>query len=162
RDHRRLQRQPDRAGSGGTRHDPRARPGCVAGTGSCRQPGPRLNRPVLIAAGMGAAGAWGGRVLAPVARRRPPGAAAACSGRSACDHCGTTLRAPDLVPIVSRFLLRGRCRHCGGPIPLMESWVELAAALVAVAVVLLAGPSSWPWLLLAGWLLVLLAAIDHL
>ncbi|WP_222182427.1 prepilin peptidase [Geminicoccus harenae] len=111
---------------------------------------------------MGAAGACVGSFLATVARRWPQGAAAACAGRSACDHCGTTLQALDLVPIVSRLLLRGRCRHCGGPIPLVETWVELAAALVGVTVVLLAGPSSWPWLLVAGWLLVLLAAIDHL
>ncbi|HWL70817.1 MAG TPA: prepilin peptidase [Geminicoccus sp.] len=111
---------------------------------------------------MGAAGACVGSFLATVARRWPQGAAAACSGRSACDHCGTTLRTPDLIPIVSRLLLRGRCRYCGGPVPLLETWVELAAAAVAVIVVLLAQPASWPWLLLAGWLLVLLAAIDQL
>lgn len=42
-----------------------------------------------------------------------------------------------------------------------ETWIELAAASVGILAVL-AAPGSWPWLWAGGWLLVLLAAIDHL
>lgn len=38
-------------------------------------------------------------------------------GRSICPRCGRTLDAPDLVPVFSWLFLRGRCRHCGAPIP---------------------------------------------
>jgi leader peptidase (prepilin peptidase)/N-methyltransferase len=82
-------------------------------------------------------------------------------GRSACDHCGSTLGPLELIPVLGRVLLRGHCRHCGVRIPLDETWIEIAAAAVGLLAVLLA-PSSWPWMLACGWLLVLLAAVDHL
>ena len=59
------------------------------------------------------------------------------------------------------MIQRGRCRHCGAPIPLAETWIELATAIVTIAAVL-ALPSAWPWLVACGWLLILLAAIDQL
>ena len=33
--------------------------------------------------------------------------------RSRCPHCGETLAARDLIPVVSFLLLRGKCRRCG-------------------------------------------------
>jgi leader peptidase (prepilin peptidase)/N-methyltransferase len=72
-----------------------------------------------------------------------------------------TLGPLELIPILGRVLLRGHCMHCGARIPVAETWIEAAAALIGVLAVLLA-PESWPWLLACGWLLVLLAAIDHL
>lgn len=44
-------------------------------------------------------------------------------GRSICTHCGHGLAARDLVPVLSYFWLRGKCRYCGKPIedtPLAE------------------------------------------
>ena len=38
------------------------------------------------------------------------------SGRSACPSCGVTLQPADLVPLLSFFATRGRCRSCGSPI----------------------------------------------
>lgn len=32
---------------------------------------------------------------------------------SRCDACHTRLRLPDLIPLLSWLVLRGRCRHCG-------------------------------------------------
>ncbi len=50
-------------------------------------------------------------------------------GRSHCPHCGKTLRALELVPIVSFLFLRGRCRECRSRIsiqyPLVEAWTGL-------------------------------------
>lgn len=56
-------------------------------------------------------------------------------GRSHCMRCGHTLSALDLVPVVSYALLRGRCRYCGTKISAQYPLVELAAALLAAAVV---------------------------
>ena len=48
-------------------------------------------------------------------------------GRSICPRCGRTLDAPDLVPVFSWLFLRGRCRHCGAPIPARYLLVEVLA-----------------------------------
>ncbi len=47
---------------------------------------------------------------------------------SHCDGCGTRLRCPDLVPIVSYLALRGRCRSCRAAIPLRSLFVEAVSA----------------------------------
>lgn len=46
--------------------------------------------------------------------------------RSQCPHCGATLRARDLVPVVSFLMLRGRCAHCQHPVSWRYPLVELA------------------------------------
>lgn len=50
--------------------------------------------------------------------------------RSQCDSCSAILQPLDLVPVASYFWLRGRCRHCGVPIPPRLVVVELIAALI--------------------------------
>jgi leader peptidase (prepilin peptidase)/N-methyltransferase len=45
---------------------------------------------------------------------------------SACGECGHRLTAPDLVPIVSWLVLRGRCRHCGAKIGTEPLVIETA------------------------------------
>jgi leader peptidase (prepilin peptidase)/N-methyltransferase len=47
---------------------------------------------------------------------------------SACPHCGTVIGARDNVPVISWVLLRGKCRHCQGPISIQYPVVELATA----------------------------------
>lgn len=54
--------------------------------------------------------------------------------RSACPHCGNTVRAWHNIPVLSFLWLRGRCADCGGRISWQYPAVELAAALLAVAV----------------------------
>ncbi len=54
------------------------------------------------------------------------------SERSVCTHCGHTLSAIDLIPVVSFVLLGGRCRYCRRKIedtPLTELGVGVAFAL---------------------------------
>lgn len=46
--------------------------------------------------------------------------------RSQCPHCGTTLRARDLVPLLSFLVLRGRCAHCQHSVSWRYPLVELA------------------------------------
>ena len=55
-------------------------------------------------------------------------------GRSICPRCGRTLDAPDLVPVFSWLFLRGRCRHCGAPIPARYLLVEVLGGALALAV----------------------------
>ncbi|MGQ9513347.1 prepilin peptidase [Thermodesulfitimonas sp.] len=47
---------------------------------------------------------------------------------SRCPACGERLQWCDLIPVVSYFILRGRCRHCGGRISPRYPAVELLTA----------------------------------
>lgn len=58
------------------------------------------------------------------------------AGRSYCPACGHTLKALDLVPVISFIFLRGKCRYCGNKISFRYPLVELlggAMALCSVA-----------------------------
>ncbi len=56
-------------------------------------------------------------------------------GRSRCDACGKTLAAHELVPVISFFWQKARCRSCGVALswqyPLVEAATAFAFALVA-------------------------------
>ncbi len=80
--------------------------------------------------------------------------------RSACDRCGHTLAARDMVPFVSYLWCRGRCRYCGAAIGTFPFAVELAALTVVLwAVVSVADAELW-WACLLGWTLLTLGWID--
>lgn len=85
-------------------------------------------------------------------------------GHSACPHCGTRLRVSDLVPLLSWFAARGRCRHCGHRLGAFYPLVELAAVAVALSAALVLDDAA-AWLigatLVLGWALLALAWIDH-
>lgn len=53
--------------------------------------------------------------------------------RSHCPRCHKKIAGYDNIPIVSYFLLKGRCRHCKQPISLRYLIVELITALTFVA-----------------------------
>ncbi len=61
------------------------------------------------------------------------------SGRSRCPNCDATLTVRDLVPIVSWFALRGKCRHCQARISARYVIVEITMAAVFVALALTYG-----------------------
>ena len=85
----------------------------------------------LWPAALGLLGLVFGSFIATVAIRWPEGRSA-LSGRSACDGCGATLRAAELVPLVSWLALRGRCRRCGSRIGLLHPLIELLGASIGV------------------------------
>lgn len=58
---------------------------------------------------------------------------------SACVHCGHTLGALDLVPVVSFVLLLGRCRYCQKAIPWHYPVVETATGILLALPALLFG-----------------------
>ena len=66
-------------------------------------------------------------------------------GRSHCPRCRHTLAPRDLMPLVSFFVNRGRCRHCQGAIGWFYPGVELAtAALFVIALVVRSGGDLTP------------------
>jgi leader peptidase (prepilin peptidase)/N-methyltransferase len=104
-------------------------------------------------------GAVIGSFLAAVLIRWPEGRSVA-RGRSQCDSCRRTLRARDLVPILSWFLARGRCRYCGEPIDRRHLAVEAGAALIGLTAILAHPLPAAAFTAILGWWLFLLAALD--
>lgn len=51
---------------------------------------------------------------------------------SHCPRCGYNLKPPDLIPLLSYLLLRGRCRKCGTKISVMYPLVELLTGLMFI------------------------------
>lgn len=87
------------------------------------------------------------------------------SGRSCCTTCGERLHAPDLVPVLSWLVLRGRCRHCGSRISARYPVTEAATAL-AFAAPVLANGGLWAdllpvWLLAVALMILTLVDISH-
>jgi leader peptidase (prepilin peptidase)/N-methyltransferase len=54
---------------------------------------------------------------------------------SACTECAIPIKAYDNIPIISWFLLRGRCRNCKSPISLRYPIVELGTGIFFAIVV---------------------------
>ena len=104
-------------------------------------------------------GAIIGSFLGAIVMRWPRGESV-LRGRSKCDGCGRTLRAVELIPLVSAPLSRGRCRQCGASIDPAHGVMELGAALIGgLALWLLPFPAAILFAV-AGWLLLTLAMLD--
>lgn len=109
--------------------------------------------------GLGVLGAIAGSFIAALVIRWPQGRSV-LRGRSACDACGRTLGAAELVPLLSGMWLRGKCRTCGAAIDPRHRQVELTAAVLGiVAGLAVPGPAGAAGALF-GWLLLALAALD--
>ncbi len=54
------------------------------------------------------------------------------SGRSFCDHTKEKLTWKDLIPLLSYFFYKGRCRHCKKKLPAIYPIVEFTTGLVFV------------------------------
>lgn len=81
--------------------------------------------------------------------------------RSHCVACGKTIAWYDLVPIVSWFMRRGRCRWCGAKFSFRYPLVEL---LTAIAFAVTFAMDGWSWSLLEHllfvWPLIVCVFID--
>ena len=108
---------------------------------------------------LGVLGAILGSFIAALVTRWPDGRSV-MQGRSACDSCGRTLRAVELVPLLSAVVLRGRCRGCGVAIGPVHWRIELAGLVIGVAAGIVApGPVGIAGAVF-GWLLLALASLD--
>ena len=87
---------------------------------------PTLGSPGLrLAATLGAAGLgaiWGSFLNVCIARI--PRGMSVVRPASHCFACGARVSARDNIPILSYFLLRGRCRHCGAKFSARYALVE--------------------------------------
>ena len=70
---------------------------------------------------------------------------------SHCPQCETPIRSLDNVPLVSWMVLRGKCRHCGNPIPVRYPLVEAGCGVLFAVI---AARFGWSWELPAYLLLV--------
>jgi prepilin signal peptidase PulO-like enzyme (type II secretory pathway) len=61
-------------------------------------------------------------------------ARASTGGRSHCPHCRRTLRAYELIPLLSFLFLRGRCRTCGKKLTLQYPVVEALCGVIFLLV----------------------------
>lgn len=80
---------------------------------------------------------------------------------SRCRACGASIRWYDNIPIVSWFLLRGRCRQCQAAFSVRYPLVEFLTAILFAAAF---GVDGWSWSLLEHliflWALVVCTFID--
>jgi len=60
---------------------------------------------------------------------------------SHCPHCKNAIKFYDNIPVVSYFLLRGKCRYCKGSISLQYPLVEGITALSSLFLIIKFGPS---------------------
>jgi len=60
---------------------------------------------------------------------------------SHCPHCKNAIKFYDNIPVVSYFLLRGRCRYCKGSISLQYPLVEGITAVSSLFLIIKFGPS---------------------
>ncbi len=111
----------------------------------------------LWPAALGVLGALFGSFIATYAIRWPK---SALGGRSACDGCGRTLGAAELIPLVSWAWRRGRCATCGGRIALSHPVIEAIGLAVGVAAGLVAPGWAGVTGAVFGWLLLALGAVD--
>ena len=88
---------------------------------------------IAVLVWIGAFGAATGSFLNVVIYRVPAGQSIVAPG-SRCPACGHPIRARDNVPILSWLLLAGKCRDCGAKISPRYPLVELAVAVLFVAV----------------------------
>jgi leader peptidase (prepilin peptidase)/N-methyltransferase len=78
-------------------------------------------------------------------------------GRSHCMSCDITLGTRDLVPVISYFFLRGRCRNCDAPISIQYPLVELTMGTLALLLLTLnlSLPAFFTLFVIAAYLLLI-------
>lgn len=89
---------------------------------------------LIVAFALGVAGLSLGSFLNVVAYRLPRGQTPASPRRSHCPACDAEIRARDNIPVLSWFLLRGRCRDCDEPISWRYPAFEALTAVLFAAV----------------------------
>jgi len=80
---------------------------------------------------------------------------------SNCPSCGHRIRSWEMIPIISWFLIGGKCNKCKTPISKRYPMVEFMTGLITVFMVYRTGVNELTfWLLLFTWILIMLSVID--
>jgi leader peptidase (prepilin peptidase)/N-methyltransferase len=90
-----------------------------------------VSSPIMTAVAAAFGAIWGSFFNVCIAR--VPAGLSIVRPSSRCASCGTPIRPLDNVPLLSYFLLRGRCRACKQPFSARYPLVEALAALIAAA-----------------------------
>ncbi len=81
-------------------------------------------------------------------------------GRSYCPQCRQSIAWYDNIPVLSFFILRGKCRHCQKKISWQYPLVEIITAILFLFAFLNDLPlPQFSWLLLRDWLLIITLVI---
>lgn len=106
-------------------------------------------------------GASIGSFLNVVAYRMPLGRSVVSPG-SACPHCQQPIAWYDNLPVISWFILRGKCRNCSAPFSLRYAGVEAFFGVYTLAVIVRWDLSVHALTCVAvGAVLLAIALIDH-
>lgn len=82
-------------------------------------------------------------------------------GRSFCPNCHTQIKNQHLIPLLSYWLLRGKCHHCGASIALRYPVIEAIGGGLAVLAVCVYGFTPLALcVFILGTLLLVVAVID--
>lgn len=79
-------------------------------------------------------------------------------GRSKCTSCGHKLGIMDLIPIVSMFMLKGKCRYCDAKVSIRYICIELLTGVVFALNALIIG-NAYQMLMVIHMMAVLLILI---
>jgi len=99
-----------------------------------------------------------------VVAHRVPGGRSVVRPPSACPNCQTPILPRDNIPVLSWFLLRGKCRACSAPISVRYPLVEaLSAVLFAVTPAVVGVTWALPayWWFVGVSLVLILTDLDH-
>ena len=82
-------------------------------------------------------------------------------GRSMCTSCGTQIQNYDLIPIISFFILKGKCRACKIKFSIRYMLIELFTGIVFVCIAVLNGPNYLSMLMaILSAILITISMID--
>ena len=79
---------------------------------------------------------------------------------SACPICKAYIKALDLIPVLSFFILKGRCRNCAAVIPKRYLFTEIICAVLFILIVWIAPDLSAIPLLFFVFILLTVSLID--
>lgn len=97
------------------------------------------------------AGLAAGSAITALADRLLTDAPTWVTGRSRCPLCKKELRALDLIPLLSFFALRGRCRSCAKPISWSYPVIEAVTAFLFFAS---AATTATPGAVIRNWIII--------
>lgn len=94
---------------------------------------------------------------------RIPQGASIIHRRSHCDHCKKTLRWFELIPLLSFFLQKGKCRRCHRSLSLRYPLIEIVTAVTCALLWIVYAPAILPFILsfIVACTLIVIMVIDY-